>query len=83
MKNLVFAAALVALTAAPVVAAPIDEIAQDVNTPVQIVQAPAPELGAGRIVNGEVDGLTRPDPIDSLTFVSRPSEVTLNHGGGR
>jgi hypothetical protein len=83
MKNLVFAAALVALTAAPAFAAPIDEIAQDVNTPVQVVQAPAPELGAGRIVNGEVDGLTAPARIDELKFVSRPGSVNVNPGGGR
>lgn len=83
MKSLFVAAALVAVTAAPVLAGPMDEIARDLNTPVQVVQAPAYETGAGDIVNSEIDGADAPSRIDSLRVVSRPAAERPNHGGGR
>lgn len=85
MKSFAFAAAaLVALSAAPAFAGPMDEVAMQSNgAPVQIVNAPATLPGAGRIVNSEIDSTQAWARLDEVRLVSRPAPQDLNHGGGR
>ncbi|HEX7126154.1 MAG TPA: hypothetical protein VF406_10310 [Thermodesulfobacteriota bacterium] len=84
MKPLLFAAAaLVTLSATPAFAGAMDEVAMEKDAPVQVVSAPAPLPGAGRIVNGEIDSAQAPARLDAVRLVSRPAPYDLDHGGGR
>lgn len=85
MKRTIFTlAALLALSASPALAASIDEVARETNTPVNVIAAPQREAkGYGNLVTSETEDLATPAQSGPVAIVDYPADERPKFTRGR